>query len=472
MRVWLWWTSRTAWVCACLSLWLSAPVFAQKLRAFQEPGPFGKPNVLVILANDLGYGDLGSYGQTRIQTPHLDQLAAGGMRFTQAYAGNALNAPSRAALITGTHSGHNRIRGNADLPLAPEDYTLAEFLKANGYNTCALGKWALGLHQTSGEPFRQGFDEWFGFLSLREAFQPYPALIWRQDQQWMVPGNQNGAKGDYACDWFERAATNYFRINSQYPFFVFLALPLPQANLELATRTGNGYDVPSVAPYARENWPAPAKNRAAMITLLDRYVGALMNRLRELKIERQTLVLFTSDNGPDSEGGVDPAFFKSAGPWRGGKRDLTEGGLRVPLIAHWPGRIQPGIVSDQLVAHWDVFPTVTEAVTTNRTVGLDGISFLPTLLGKPQTNQHDYLYWELHENGVRQALRFGDWKVLRSGAGSPVELYGLKTDLRETNNLAATQPQLVKQAEKWLYQARVDAPQWPLLTNSPPVRLP
>jgi len=439
----------------------------------RPPAP-RRPNIILIVADDLGYGDLGSYGQTMIQTPNLDKLAAEGLRFTSFYAGSTVCAPSRCALMTGQHTGHAFIRGNGAQALRPSDATLAEVLKNTGYRTGLIGKWGLGNEGSTGMPREKGFEEFVGYLDHVHAHDYYTDRLWRSDlrlryNDWEIfPENQGGRKEAYMPDLFTKAATNFVSINkpeqfNQYrPFFLYLAYTLPRANNEEGKRSGNGMQVPTDAPYSDQSWPQPEKNKAAMITRLDDYVGKLMGRLQELKIDDNTVVMFTSDNGPHKEGGVDPKFFKSGGPLRGIKRDLYEGGIRVPLIVRWPAKIKPGRVNDDPWAFWDIFPTATDIALAKTPENLDGISFLPTLLGKVQTNHHDFLYWEFHERGFQQAVRMGQWKAVRPQAGMPLELYDLKADLGETNNVAQTHPEVVAKLEQYLKTARTDSEQWPI----------
>lgn len=419
------------------------------------------PNLIFILADDLGYGDLGCYGQTKIKTPHLDQLAAGGLRFTQCYAGSTVCAPSRACLMTGLHTGHARIRGNATVPLEAQDVTVAEVLKPAGYVTGIIGKWGLGLENTPGIPNRQGFDEWLGYLSQTHAHDYYPTQLWRQTDVLPLEKNYYNYQGLYSHDFFTQAATNFIRINKWKPFFLYLAYTIPHANNELKNQ---GMQVPSDEPYSKEAWPQQEKNKAAMITRMDADIGALLAQLKRLRIESNTVVFFTSDNGPHREGGVQPEFFRSSGPLRGIKRDLYEGGIRVPMIVSWPGKIASGAVSDQVWAFWDFLPTAAQIAGVRPPSGLDGISMLPTLLGRVQTNQHEFLYWEFHERGSKQAVRMGDWKAIRQGPGQPLELYHLKNDLGETNNVAAQQPEIVARIEDYLKTARTPSEHWPIRT--------
>ena len=433
-----------------------------------------KPNIIFILADDLGYGDLGCYGQTNIQTPNLDKLAAEGIRFTDFYAGSTVCAPSRCSLMTGLHTGHSWIRGNGTQALRPEDLTVAELLKAAGYHTGLIGKWGLGNEHSSGLPQKKGFDEFAGYLDQVHAHDYYTSYLWRHDPRTGFDGQQPlyenlaGKKGLYTHDMFTTAALNFVRINkpdrsNKYqPFFLYLAYTIPHANNEEGQRSGNGMQVPSDAPYSSEPWNQVEKNKAAMITRLDADVGKLMDKLKQLKIDESTIVFFSSDNGPHKEGGVDPSFFRSSGPLRGIKRDLYEGGIRVPLIVRWPGQIKPGLLNQQPWAFWDFLPTAAALAETRAPANLDGISILPSLLGQTQTNRHEFLYWEFHERGFQQAIRMGDWKAVRPQADEPLELYDLKNDLGEKKNVAADHPDVVAKMEQLFKNARTDAPEWPI----------
>jgi arylsulfatase A-like enzyme len=431
--------------------------------------PKNPPNIVFILADDLGYGDLGCYGQKRIKTPNIDKLAAEGMRFTQCYAGTTVCAPSRCCLMTGMNSGHARIRGNNAYPLRDEDVTVAEVLRGAGYRTGLMGKWGLGLQETSGTPGKQGFDEFAGYLSQTHAHQYYPTNIWRfsdfsdKEFMWMLDGNANDQRKVYVPDLCTKGATNFITINRREPFFLYLAYTLPHANNELGKATGNGMEVPSDAPYSNEDWPQTEKNKAAMITRMDRDIGRVLSYLKTFKIETNTVVFFASDNGPHSEGGVKAAFHHSSGPLRGIKRDMYEGGIRVPMIVRWPGKIEAGVVSDFPWAFWDFLPTAAEiAGATNRVPkNIDGMSVLPTLLGKKQ-EPHEFFYWEFHEKGSKQAVRMGDWKAVRLAMNKPLELYDLKNDIGETNNVAAAHPEIVAKIENYLKTARTPSEMWPL----------
>jgi arylsulfatase A-like enzyme len=438
-----------------------------------------KPSIIFILADDLGYGDLGCYGHTKIKTPNLDKVAAEGMRFTSFYAGSTVCAPSRCVLMTGLHTGHARIRGNSKQALRADDITVAEVLKAAGYHTCLFGKWGLGDENTSGLPQKQGFDEVAGYLDQTHAHDYYTDHLYRYDPATGFEGpemlleNHGGFKRRYTHDIFTSAALMFIRANkpdrsnNQRPFFLYLAYTIPHANNEEGKRTGNGMEVPDDEPYTREPWPQTEKNKAAMITRLDGDVGKLMDLLKELGIDDNTIVVFTSDNGPHAEGGADPKFLRSAGPLRGIKRDLYEGGIRVPLLVRWPLQIRPGQVNHEPWAFWDILPTTAEIAGVKAPAGLDGISMLPTLLEGAQTNRHAFLYWEFHERGFQQAARMGDWKAVRPQAKEPLELYNLKRDLGETNNVAPKEPDVVAKFEEYFKTARSESAEWPIKPPKP-----
>jgi arylsulfatase A-like enzyme len=439
-----------------------------------NPPAARRPCMILILADDLGWGDLGCYGQTRIKTPNLDRLAAEGMRFTQFYAGSTVCTPSRAALMLGRHTGRLHLRGNVTGgSLLAEEYTFAQMLQAGGYHTGLIGKWGLADVGLPGVPQHKGFDEFVGYLNNQHAHDYYPPTLFRHDGGSGFDGviqlakNQAGRRGDYGPEVCTKAALNFIRINQptaqnqRQPFFLALNYTTPHANNELGRLTGNGMQVPDDAPYSTETWPAPERNKAAMITRLDADVGRLVEQLKKQRLADNTLLLFTSDNGPHSEGGVKSAFHRSAGPFRGQKRDLTEGGIRVPLIAWWPGRVPAGVVSTQMWAFWDVFPTLAELARLTPPKDLDGISMAPTLLGHAQTNQPGHLYWEFHEGGFQQAVRLGDWKGIRNGTNAPLALYDLKTDPRETNDVAEAHSEVTRRIEELMLRSRTEHTNWP-----------
>jgi len=421
------------------------------------------PNLILIVADDLGYGDLGSYGQTNIHTPHLDRLAAEGMRFTQFYAGSSLGAPSQAALLTGLDSGHVPLTVSERPVLKASVPTLAAVLRQGEYQTGLIGKWALGYEIPNeppvGAPHEHGFDEWLGTLGTARSQDYYPTYLWRSTRNGLrtnhvvvLDSNLDGQRGAYSPDYFTMAATNYIRGSRYEPFFLYLSYPTPHANLDLTLSTLNGMEAPSDIPYTQKDWPQAEKNKAAMITRLDRSVNLLMKQIRKYNLETNTVILFTSDNGPHSQGGNDAGFFASAGPFRGEKGDLLEGGLRVPLIAYAPGLIPSGVVSTQVWAALDLLPTLADIAEVQPPRGLDGLSFKATLMGEVETNHHDHLYWELPRVG--QAIRQGRWKAIKPLDGLPLELYDLDSDPGESNNVAADHPDVVAQLDSLLTSRR------------------
>ncbi len=441
-------------------------------RRGAEHSPVRQPNILFILADDLGYGDLGCYGQRRIQTPNLDRMAQEGLRFTQHYAGSAVCAPSRCSLLTGLHTGHTRIRGNDRRPLLPEDVTIAQRLREAGYATGVIGKWGLGEAGSTGIPTRQGFDYFFGYLNQQHAHNYYPEFLWRNEEKVPLPnvverpagrpnhpGGVSTNRAVYSHDLFMKEAEGFIRQNASRPFFLYLALTIPHANNEAGVK---GMEVPDWGPYAQEDWPEPQKGYAAMITRMDEGIGRLLGVLKELGLEERTIVFFSSDNGPHQEGGADPRFFQSSGPLRGFKRDLYEGGIRVPMLVRWPGVIRPGGRTEHVSAFWDFYPTCLELAGLEADKGLDGISFLPVLVGE-ETGQkeHAYLYWELHEAGGIQAIRTGRWKAIRQNlALAPdgrLELYDLKRDPAESRDVSEKHPDVVKELRPLFDTARTEA---------------
>lgn len=440
---------------------VALPLLAQSDEKTSTPEP---PNIVFILADDLGWGDLGCYGQSLVPTPSLDRLAAEGMRFTQFYAGSTVCAPSRCALMTGLHTGHCRIRGNRKMDLLPEDVTLAEQLKAAGYATAMIGKWGLGTPGGTGVPTRQGFDTFFGFLDQTRAHNYFPAWLWRgEEKEYLANEGEAGVASkrvQYSHDLFTEEALRVIQA-SRAPFFLYLAYTVPHANNELAQTTGNGMEVPDYGPYAAEDWDAPARGRAAMLHRLDQDVGRLVAAVDRLGMGRSTLIVFSSDNGPHREGGSDPDFFAASGGLRGIKRALYEGGIRVPMIARWPGTIAPKSTSDRPCALWDVMPTLLAAAGAKTPEGIDGQSFLPTLRGRRQAPAR-FLYWEFHERGFHQAVRSGRWKAVRHGRDAPLELYDLDADRAEDRDVAARHADVVEEIEAWLKTARIDSEAFPV----------
>lgn len=432
-----------------------------------------RPNILIIQADDLGYGDLGAYGQARFETPNLDRLAAEGTRFTQYYSGSTVCAPSRAALMTGQHSGHGWVRGNGEVPLRDEDVTVAMSLREAGYRTAVIGKWGLGHPDSTGRSDRKGFDYQFGFLDHRHAHRQFTDHLFRNNERIRVD-----VERDYVNDLFTREAAGFITNADPRPFFIYLNYTVPHAELRVPAdslapmreRLGEAKPFVNAAADGRptgpdgpslgyRSQPAPHAAFAAMVTRMDRDVGRLVAEIGARGLERQTLVLFMSDNGPHREGGADPEFFNSSGGLRGVKRDLYDGGIRVPMIARWPGTVPVGRTSDHVWAHWDVFPTLADLAGARTPETIDGLSMTRALRGQPQPT-HEFLYWEFHERGFQQAVRMGDWKAVRLKAGAPLELYHLGRDPDEGDDVAASNPDVVARVEAYLRTARTPSPRW------------
>lgn len=453
-------------------------IFSACQQPAPEPETPAKPNLLVIVADDLGYGDLGSYGQQRIKTPHLDALAAGGLRFTDHYAGSTVCAPSRSALMTGQHTGHTPIRGNKEVkpygqhPIGDDVVTIAEVLKGAGYRTGLIGKWGLGGPGSEGEPNRQGFDYFYGYLGQRHAHNYYPEFLFKNtervalDNKLPEPAREDGAgyadvRNEYSHDLIAQEALDFVEREKDGPFFLALTMTIPHANNE---GKALGMEVPDLGEYAGTDWPDPQKGHAAMISRMDDDLGRLFGKLDELGIRENTLILFTSDNGPHREGGNDPDFNDSNGPLRGIKRDLYEGGIRVPLIASWPGRVPAGATTDHICAFWDYAPTLAEIAGAGAPAGIDGKSFAAVLEGGEAAETHEFLYWEFHEGKAsKQAARMGQWKGVRLTPSAPLELYDLSADVGEESDVAAEHPEIVEKITAYLDGARTESEFWPLV---------
>lgn len=439
-----------------------------------------RPNIIYILADDLGYGDLSSYGQQHFSTPNIDKLAEQGIKFTQHYSGSTVCAPSRSSLMTGMHTGHTPIRGNKEWkpegqwPMPAATYTMAEMLKDAGYVTGAFGKWGLGYPGSEGDPNNQGFDEFYGYNCQRIAHHYYPFHMWHNQEKVLLEGNEGKGRGTYGPDPIHQRALKFMEDNQENEFFMFYPSAIPHAELfapETYIEKYRGKFMPEkvykgvddgenlkLGPYGTQ--PESHAAFAAMVNYLDDQVGELVAKLKELDLEDNTVIIFTSDNGPHMEGGADPDYFDSNGILKGYKRDLYEGGIRVPMIARWPGKIAAGTQSDHASAFWDVLPTVADIIGLEKPKDIDGISFLPTLQGDKQ-EQHEYLYWEFHERGGRQALRQGDWKLLQYNVNKnprkPYELYNLKDDPGEENDLAKSNPEKLEELKALLKNARTES---------------
>ncbi|RKD90598.1 arylsulfatase [Mangrovibacterium diazotrophicum] len=445
-----------------------------------------KPNIIYILADDLGYGDLSCYGQQKFETPNIDKLATEGMRFTNHYAGCAVCAPSRSSLLTGQTTGFTPIRGNVgtkpegQLPLPADAFTVAELLQQNGYVTGAFGKWGLGFIDTDGDPNKQGFDEFYGFNCQTLAHNYFPGHLWDNQSMIELDGNADDQFEEYAPELIHEEAMKFLERNKDTTFFMFYPSVIPHAELKLPEKylakfrgkydpekqfEGADYGSPRFRTGGYGSQQECHAAFAAMVSVLDDEVGEIMAKLKELGIDDNTLVIFSSDNGPHIEGGADPDYFDSNGPLKGYKRDLYEGGIREPMIARWPDKIAAGSSTDLISAFWDVMPTFAELVGAGKPTNIQGISFLPTLLNEPGQKKHDYLYWEFHENGGRQAIRQGDWKYVSYNVSDPekqtLELYDLSKDPGEEHNLAAEHPEVVEEMQQILWAARTESAEFP-----------
>lgn len=470
-----------------------------------QPAEDRPPNIIYILADDLGVGDIGAYGQEKIKTPHLDALAAEGLVFDQHYSGSTVCAPSRAVLMTGQHTGHAVVRGNRGFggfrpenergqePLPAGTLTIARMLQDAGYATGGFGKWGLGAVGSEGAPFRQGFDLFFGYYDQKIAHNYYPTHLWRNEER--VPLKQGfidvhppmtedpdapsdyrdylGA--DYAPYRIVDEAETFIRENAEQPFFVYLPVLVPHAALQISDSEIErfGYkgafpEIPHIGDYTPH--PTPRAARAAMISRMDADVGRIVALVAELGLSEDTVIMFASDNGPAAAGGSDPAFFDSAAGLRGRKRDLYEGGIRSPFIVRWPDVVPAGVRTDHVSAFWDVLATAADLAGITPPSGTDGISFAPTLTGEGAQAQHDFLYWEFFESAPAQAVRMGDWKAVRRYTGGdddealsplPVELYDLAADPRETKDIADAHPDVVDRAVALMNsRTRADYPEW------------
>lgn len=428
---------------SCLVFDQIAPYTKAISSPFSVKNPSTQPNVIFIMADDLGYGDLGCYGQEQIQTPYLDQMAAEGMRFTQCYSSSPVCAPTRWSLLTGWHTGHAHAITNSAV-LRQDDVAITELLKSAGYTTGVIGKWALGDPDTAGLPNDHGFDYWYGYLNQRHAHNYYPQFLWHNRKMDWYAENLECQRNTYSHDVLTEEALAFIRNNQNVPFFLYLPYTIPHANNELGVLTGNGMQIPSDDPYTNQNWPQPEKNFAAMITRLDQDVGRILDLLQELNLDDNTAVFFTSDNGAHQEGGHLAAFFNSTGSLRAGKGFVYEAGIRVPMLVRWPNTVSPGQVSDQVWALWDVLATVADIAGVNAPIITDGISILPVLQNMPGPD-HDYLYWAFQDSNdvVQQAVRISDWKGVRPNQDSEIELYDLQQDVGETMNIAAQHPDIV-----------------------------
>jgi arylsulfatase A len=440
-------------------------------------------NIIFIIADDLGYGDVGVNGQKKIETPNIDRLAKMGVRFSQFYAGTSVCAPSRSSLMTGLHTGHTPVRGNktyqpeGQTPLPDSSITFPMLLQKGGYATAAFGKWGLGFITTSGDPQKKGFDEFYGYNCQTLAHNYYPDHLWHNHDKVDLSGNKKSDSA-YSADIIHEQAMRFLKADHDKPFFMYLPYTLPHADVFLPHDSVYDYyvkkfnepavEVKSTDREAHHFDPYPHAAFAAMVSRLDRFTGEIMRAVEEKGIARNTLIIFTSDNGPHKENGGDPEFFNSNGILKGIKRDLYEGGIRVPFIAYQPGVTKPGTVNNTPFAFWDLYNTFLDIAGFPQSGSSDGFSFFPSIKGQKQS-PHPYLYWEFHESGGKQAVRMGNWKGVRLNVNkdqhSPLELYDLQKDPSEKNNIAVKNPAIVQRIEKLMKEAYQPSPDWPLLAT-------
>lgn len=474
------------------------PVSAALFISVTAQKKIDQPNIVFIMADDLGWGDLGSYGQTKIRTPYLDQMAKEGMRFAQFYSGSPVCAPSRCVLMTGKHGGHAFIRDNREVkpegqwPIPASEVTIAELLKAQGYATGAFGKWGLGFVGSEGDPNQQGFDLFYGYNCQREAHNFYPDHLWRNDQKVMLEGNDRGLTGKhYSHDLIEAEALKFIRDNKGKPFFAYVPFTIPHLALQvpedsLAEYAGKWDDPPYDGKNGYLPHPSPRAAYAAMVTRMDRSVGRILDLLKELKLDDNTIVIFTSDNGgafgtvtrdfdflPGRMGGTDYIYFRSTGNFRAFKGSVYEGGIRVPMIARWPGKIKAGSVSQLPAVFYDLLPTFCELAGIAGPKQTDGLSILPTLLGKSGQSKHEFLFWDFGGYGGQQAVRMGDWKGVRRNlhkGNTRIELYNLAKDVGEKNDLADKYPAIVKRIEKIMTEQHQPSADFPIKVLDSPAK--
>ena len=443
-----------------------------------------KPNVVFIVTDDLGYGDLSSFGQEKFQTPNIDQLALNGTRFTRSYSGTTVSAPSRASLLTGLHTGHTPIRGNAEVqpegqkPLPANIYTIFTLFKDAGYTTGAFGKWGLGYPGSSGDPVNQNIDQFYGYNCQRMAHNYYPSHLWHNTTKVEFPENNAGAFGAYSQSLIQEKTLQFIEEQNDNPFFLFVPMVLPHAELVVPEDSiilnlrGKFPETPYKGTDSGPNFRKggymsqdyPRATHAAMVKRIDLYIAQILDKLKEHSLLENTLIIFTSDNGPHREGGGDPDFFNSNSIYRGYKRDLYEGGIRVPTIISWQGKVAEGKESNFPFAFWDYLPTFAEILNTELQVETDGISILPTLTGEGEQDQRDYFYFEFQEMGGRQAVIKGDWKLLHLDIRNDAiyELYNIASDPSENHNIIEQFPEIYEELKTIMKDARTEDPDWPL----------
>ncbi len=444
-----------------------------------------KPNVILILLDDAGYGDFSCYDSSHLKTPYIDQLRAEGMKFTQFYAGSTVCAPSRCVLLTGQHSGHTRVRGNKPGMLLPEDVTIAELMKQAGYKTACIGKWGVGAGLALDDPNRNGFDDFYGYISMWHAHNFYPEFLIRNGkrdplrnvvmEKWKEDDGRGVAtkKVDYVPELLTQEVVKFIDESRSTPFFLYYALNVPHANNEggrFNPASEKGMEVPDFGPYSDQSWPGPEKGFAAIMRNIDLAVKQILDQLKESQIDENTLVLLMSDNAPHQEGGHKMEFFNSNSHLRGMKRDLYEGGIRSPMLARWPGTIKPNSETEHLSAFQDLLPTLAEIAHVEAPEKIDGISFLPTLLGTPnKQKEHEYLYWEFTEQKGKRALRQKNWKIVQTNVSTAKpnapELYDLGKDAEESNNIANQHPEVIRKLSILMDKAHNPSESFPLFPS-------
>lgn len=428
-----------------------------------EPPEALKPNIIFIMADDLGYADLGSYGQKVIQTPGLDRMAEEGMRFTNVYTGAPVCAPSRSVLMTGKHAGHTTVRGNFGIggvqglgggegrvPLLEQDTTIAEVLQSVGYYTGMTGKWGLGEPGTSGEPLRQGFDEWFGYLNQRRAHSYYPEYLWKQNERFFLEKNAEGGRGTYSHDLFAEYVLDFIERNKNKQFFLYIPFTIPH----------DAFEVPELGAYGAESgWTSDEQAYAAMVSRMDRDIGRMMDLLNREKLSENTIIFFCSDNGATRRW---EGRFDSSGKLRGYKRDMFEGGIRTPMIVRYPGIVPSNTINHTPWYFADVLPTLADIAGASTPKEINGVSVWPTLKGEQQDLSDRVMYWEFHERGFQQALRWKNWKAIKPALEQPWLLYDLEKDIAEENNLADSNPGIVNYLAGKAGESRVESVSWPV----------
>jgi arylsulfatase A-like enzyme len=434
-------------------------LFQCKGKISEKATADNRPNIIFIMADDLGYADLGCYGQKRIATPHIDQLASEGVRFTQVYAGSTVCAPSRSVLMTGQHLGHTTVRGNSSafmvsesnpqgrVPLADSDITVAEVLKEAGYVTGITGKWGLGEPGTEGIPNKQGFDAWFGYLNQRKAHRYFPDYLWKNEKKVILDGNANGGKQVYSHDLMTDFALDFIERQQDTTFFLYIPYTIPH----------DRYEVPELGQYSDSTWSEQEKAFAAMVSRMDYDIGRIVQTLKGASIDENTIIFFCSDNGAAQRW---EGVFDSSGELRGRKRDLYEGGIRTPMVVRYPGKIRPGVNTEAVWYFADVLPTLAAIAGVSALKEIDGVNIWPCIIEDRPLPDDRFLYWEFCEKRFGQAVRWQNWKAVKNDVGSPWELYDISSDISEKKNLSDERKDVVEKIEAWIEQNRTESPHW------------